>query len=80
MNFCIIQNSNLATTAPKAVENEYVEDRIRNGNVNGPVGGVDHRQSSAQAYASIGNLESGDLVQFAWQIASGMVRRMRLYL
>ena len=27
------------------------------------------------AYVSLGGLESGDLVQFAWQIASGMVSR-----
>ena len=68
----LLQNSNLATTAPKAVENDYVEDRIRNGHVNGPVGG-DYQQSATETYASIGNLETGDLVQFAWQIASGMV-------
>ncbi|XP_065897318.1 uncharacterized protein [Dysidea avara] len=67
----VYENSNLATTAPKAVENDYVEDRIRNGHVNGPVGG-DYQQSATETYASIGNLETGDLVQFAWQIASGM--------
>jgi len=69
----LLQNSNLATTAPKAVENDYVEDRIRNGHVNGPVGGGDYQQSTAETYANIGSLETGDLVQFAWQIASGMV-------
>jgi len=66
-----LQDSNLATTtAPKAVENDYVEDRINNGHVNGPVGS---QKSTADTYANIGNLENGDLVQFAWQIASGMV-------
>ena len=64
----IFQNS-VDTPLPKAKQNEYVEDRLTNGHANGPVGGV----NATSAYATFGSLDSGDLIQFAWQIANGMV-------
>lgn len=75
VNYCMLiilffsQNSDSAPITPKAKQNEYVEDRLTNGHVNGPVGGG----NITSAYTSIGSLDSGDLIQFAWQIASGMV-------
>lgn len=59
---------NSVNTIPKAKQNEYVEDRLTNGHANGPVGGI----STTSAYATFGSLDAGDLIQFAWQIASGM--------
>ena len=54
---------------PKAKQNEYVEDRLTNGHANGPVGYI----NTTSAYAAFESLDSGDLIQFAWQIANGMV-------
>ena len=64
----IFQNS-FNDTLPKAKQNEYVEDRLTNGHANGPVG----IENVSSAYAAFGSLDSGDLIQFAWQIANGMV-------
>ena len=64
----IFQNS-VDTSIPKAKQNEYVEDRLINGHANGPVG----RANTTSVYAAFGSLDSGDLIQFAWQIANGMV-------
>ena len=65
----ILQNS-FTDTLPKAKQNEYVEDRLTNGHANGPVGG----ENVSSAYAVFGSLDSADLIQFAWQIANGMVK------
>ena len=65
----ILQNS-FTDTLPKAKQNEYVEDRLTNGHPNGPVGG----ENVSSAYAAFGSLDSADLIQFAWQIANGMVK------
>lgn len=71
----ILQNSDSTPLTPKAKQNEYVEDRLTNGHANGPVGG----ENTTSAYAAFGSLDSGDLIQFAWQIASGMVITSVLY-
>ena len=65
----IIFQNFFSDTLPKAKQNEYVEDRLTNGHANGPVG----VENVSSAYAAFGSLDSGDLIQFAWQIANGMV-------
>ena len=64
----IFQNS-VDAPVPKAKQNIYVEDRLTNGHANRPVSSV----NTTSAYAAFGSLDSGDLIQFAWQIANGMV-------
>ena len=83
MNFCLYKNTEAAAT--KATCNDYVGDPHKLPQTNTtsedrPYVNNDAADDVFDPYATLGNLDPTDLVQFAWQIACGMVNYIMYYL
>ena len=81
MDFCVYKNTDAAATdaaATKATYNDYVGDPRKLPQTNTTPGDAPYVNNDVSddvfdPYATLGNLDPTDLVQFAWQIACGMV-------
>ena len=85
--FVSCTHQNTATVAvAKATSNDYVSDPQKllaqndTSNVVPTASNEVNDDDSFDPYASLGNLDPTDLVQFAWQIACGMVILINSYL
>lgn len=75
---------NTAAAVAKATSNDYVSNphKLAENDATDvvPTASDEVHEDVFDPYASLGNLDPTDLVQFAWQIACGMVMHINSYL